>query len=118
MPSRLEADCQVWCNEAGDYHREDGPAIIWNNGSREWYFNGHRHRIDGPALEYSNGTNYYFIDGKLSSEEDFNAKRKSFLRRAKGFKKTFLNCRGCGSKKEWVVGTSKRSYVCIACRVI
>lgn len=25
-------------------HRKDGPAIEWNNGSREWYYNGHYKR--------------------------------------------------------------------------
>lgn len=29
-----------WKN--GDYHREDGPALIWPDGRKEWYFFGKR----------------------------------------------------------------------------
>ncbi len=39
-------------NAEGKYHNEDGPAIIWCNGSAEWYINGKKHREDGPALIY------------------------------------------------------------------
>jgi len=69
-------------------HREDGPAIIWNNGSKEWYINGVRHRtngpavivpgyykewyvnsklhrLDGPAVEWSDGEREYWINGKV-----------------------------------------------------
>jgi|ERR1035437_1654259 hypothetical protein len=31
-------------------------------------------------------------------------------------KKTFILCRGCGNKSEWIDGTRKRSYVCLPCR--
>ena len=33
-------------------HREDGPAIEWVSGNKEWLINGKLHRLDGPALEY------------------------------------------------------------------
>ena len=26
----------------GKLHREDGPAVEWSNGSREWYLNGEK----------------------------------------------------------------------------
>lgn len=67
-------------------HREDGPAIIYPNGSEEWYFNGihhriggpaitsqdrviwmqngYRHREDGPAIEYNDGSYEYFVRDK------------------------------------------------------
>jgi hypothetical protein len=32
-------------------HRADGPAVEWN-GIRDWYLNGERHRDDGPAVEW------------------------------------------------------------------
>lgn len=35
----------------GVFHREDGPAIINDNGDYQWYIHGKRHREDGPALE-------------------------------------------------------------------
>ena len=37
------------------FHREDGPAIEWDNGQKEWYLNNKRHREAGPAIEWSNG---------------------------------------------------------------
>jgi len=36
-------------------HREDGPAIEWDDGSKEWFKNGKRHRDDGPAIEWYDG---------------------------------------------------------------
>jgi hypothetical protein len=40
-----------WYNDFGEYHRENGPAIEWVNGSKEWYIDDNRHRLDGPAVE-------------------------------------------------------------------
>jgi hypothetical protein len=34
------------------YHREDGPAIIYPDGSEEWLVKGAFHRTDGPAVIY------------------------------------------------------------------
>ena len=30
----------VWRNEAGELHREDGPAVKWSDGDKEWWLNG------------------------------------------------------------------------------
>jgi hypothetical protein len=46
-------------------HREDGPAIIWTSGTKEWRVNGKRHRKDGPAVEYFNGSKVWYQNGKL-----------------------------------------------------
>jgi len=40
---------EVWVQD-GEYHRLDGPAIIYENGSRWWYNRGKIHREDGPAI--------------------------------------------------------------------
>jgi hypothetical protein len=37
------------------YHREDGPAIEYSDGSKEWLINGNHHREDGPAIEWYDG---------------------------------------------------------------
>ena len=47
------------------YHRLDGPAVEWKNGSKEWWIDDKRHRSDGPAIEYVGGTKYWYVDGKL-----------------------------------------------------
>jgi len=51
-------------------HREDGPAMEWANGSKYWYLNGKRHRKDGPAVEYSNGSKSWYLDGKYLTEKE------------------------------------------------
>ena len=44
-------------------HRADGPAIEYNDGSRDWYQNGQRHRAGGPAVEYSDGYRAWYQNG-------------------------------------------------------
>jgi hypothetical protein len=58
-------------NEKGYLHREDGPAIEWNNGTKEWWINGNTHREDGPAIEYYNGHKKWRLNGKDYSKENW-----------------------------------------------
>jgi hypothetical protein len=80
----------------GKYHREDGPAIEWADGSNEWWLNGERHREngpafdvdgrkewclngkphreDGPAVELADGTKEWWLNGVEYTEEEFNKK--------------------------------------------
>ena len=51
-------------NDKGELHREDGPAIEWSNGSKNWCINGKLHREDGPAIILSNGYKGWLINGK------------------------------------------------------
>ena len=53
----------------GKLHREDGPAMEYEDGTKAWYINGKRHREDGPALEYTNGDKYWYINDKLHRED-------------------------------------------------
>lgn len=46
---------QVWRNAAGEYHRDDGPAIVWSCGGEMWYRKGQLHRDEGPELTLGNG---------------------------------------------------------------
>lgn len=39
----------------GVLHRDDGPAVIWADGSTGWYRHGVLHRDDGPAEEHAGG---------------------------------------------------------------
>ncbi len=50
-------------------HREDGPAIEWENGKKEWYRNGLRHRVDGPAVIYINGDKVWYMHGERHRED-------------------------------------------------
>ena len=49
-------------------HREDGPAIIIDNGDKCWYFENKQHRTDGPAVIVGK-SKYYYIMGKEYSYE-------------------------------------------------
>ena len=49
----------------GEYHRENGPAIITRNGTKYWYFQGKLHRKNFPAIEYENGDKEWYKNGKL-----------------------------------------------------
>jgi hypothetical protein len=63
-PDRIE-----YLNDNGDYHREDGPAIEWTEGSKCWCINGLKHREDGPAVISSDGDTWWYINGKLHRED-------------------------------------------------
>ena len=47
----------------GKYHRNDGPAVEWDEGTRVWYKNGKLHRDDGPAIEWADGTRFWYKNG-------------------------------------------------------
>ena len=52
-------------------HRDDGPAVEFANGHKEWYQNGQRHRTDGPAVEWWAGDKSWYINGKKLTEAEF-----------------------------------------------
>ena len=63
---------KTYKNDKGQYHRTDGPATEWADGTKEWYIEGIRHRIYGPAIERLNGHNEWYIEGKQYTEQEFN----------------------------------------------
>src|ERR1035437_9197209 len=127
-----------WFKEGSDtiLHREDGPAYEGADGTKHWYINNQLHRVgspaifspdgsvyyckmgllhreDGPAIIYCDGSSVYYIDGEPYEEAEYKQRTK-YVGRV--FKKTFIKCRGCGNKSEWIVGTSKKSFTCVSCR--
>jgi len=63
--------CKEWWID-GQRHRVDGPACEWSDGGKEWWYSGKLHRIDGPACEDINGSKYWWVDDKHLTEEQFN----------------------------------------------
>jgi len=55
---------EIWRNERGEFHRTDGPAVIWKDGTEFWYQNDLQHRTDGPAVIWGTGKEYWFINDK------------------------------------------------------
>jgi|ERR1700691_915888 len=43
-------------------HREDGPAVIYSDGTINYYLNGKLHREYGPAVIWNNGSFEYYIN--------------------------------------------------------
>jgi hypothetical protein len=48
-----EYENKFWYNDDREYHLEDGSAIEYSHGTKEWWINGELHREDGPAIERS-----------------------------------------------------------------
>ena len=86
----INIDDVITCFKDGKYHRLDGPAVIYpdgteewcqngdlhrdndlpartypSGGGKEWYKNGYRHREDGPAIIYADGQKEWYLNGKL-----------------------------------------------------
>lgn len=57
-----------WCEYSifGRTHREgDLPAIIYTDGSLQWYINGKKHRDgDKPAVVWSTGSMFWYKQGR------------------------------------------------------
>jgi len=58
-----------------EFHRLDGPAIEYIDGTTIWYQNGIVHRKDGPAVIYDNGKKEYWLDNiyypDVNSDEEW-----------------------------------------------
>jgi len=61
----------IWLIKGTDtLHREDGPAVEWKHGKKEWWINGKRHREDGPAIIYDNGVMLWYLNGNHFSTKE------------------------------------------------
>jgi len=72
---REEGPAIIYCNgtfiwfKNGVEHREDGPARIDSDGFIAWYKDGVQHRDGGPAAITSEGTRVWFKDGMIHRED-------------------------------------------------
>ena len=76
---------KFWYNEKGQYHREDGPAIEYPDGTKFWFMYDEMHRDSGPAVEYSNGIKCWYRRGKLHREDG------PAIEKTNGYKEWWLN---------------------------
>lgn len=58
-----------WTGPDGMRHREDGPAVIYADGTRSWWKRGKMHRDGGPAIEWPNGDWDWYREGFLHRED-------------------------------------------------
>lgn len=70
-PAVVYDDGDKFWYQNDNLHREDGPAYEGADGTKHWWAYGLRHRLDGPAIEDADGTEYFFIDGKHYTKEEF-----------------------------------------------
>ena len=61
---------------SGLLHREDGPAIIRNDGAKFWYKNGRLHREDGPAIIWKDGEVQWWLNHDRYRFDDFCAQNR------------------------------------------
>ena len=50
---------------------------VHDYGTKLWLLYGQRHREDGPAIEYCHGSKEWFLNDVEYTEEDFNKKMSS-----------------------------------------
>jgi len=56
----------------GEIHKEDGPAIILENGDWQWWLNDQLHRIGGPAVFVSTQHKFcYYLFGFPKKLENY-----------------------------------------------
>jgi hypothetical protein len=63
-PAFISRKLRAWYRE-GLWHREDGPALIFSDGSCVYYQHGLRHRTDGPAVDMASGHKEWWINGEF-----------------------------------------------------
>lgn len=59
------AGVEKWVTDKDVLHRKNGPALIYPNGTKHWYFFGKLHRDNGPAIESANGVRKWYVNGRL-----------------------------------------------------
>lgn len=71
---RVYKDYTEWYNKEGYLHREgDLPAKEWKDGAKSWWKKGLRHREDGHAIEYADGNKEYWLNNQYYSKEEWEA---------------------------------------------
>lgn len=65
-----------WRLPDGGLHRDgDLPAVIWPDGTREWWYMRRRHREAGPAVVYPDGGFVWYWEGEKVTAEEWHARR-------------------------------------------
>lgn len=48
-------------NKHKQLHRINGPAVVNEDGTKQYFHNGLRHRLRGPAIIHADGTKEYWV---------------------------------------------------------
>jgi len=61
-----------WIGKNKVYHREDGPAVLYDSGTEIWMKDGKHHRLDGPAISHkTNNEKSFFINDDEYYEDEY-----------------------------------------------
>jgi hypothetical protein len=60
---------KIWFDENKKYHREDGPAIEFKNGTKMWFIHGKLHRENRPAIVWTDGKEEYYINSRYINND-------------------------------------------------
>lgn len=78
---------KYWFDDFQRFHRTDGPARIWADGTQIWYIHGKEHREDGPSSMYASGIVEWWLNGKgysfekwLKANTEISGERKVMLK--------------------------------------
>ena len=77
--------------DTNERHRENGPAIVYPDGTKAWYLDDKCHRENGPAIEHSNGNKYWFLNGEELTEEEFNQRMNSCNKETKTMQEVIIH---------------------------
>ena len=72
-PTEVDSDgAMYWKNDIGEFHHDrDRPAVIYVDGTKQWYKNGELHRDrDKPAVIWADGTRVWYKNGILHRDRD------------------------------------------------
>lgn len=83
-------------------HRENGPAIITDNGSKSWFKNGQRHREDGPAFECYTGNKLWWLNDIRYSEREWKLEIKKLQTTNKAAVKTGVLTDSAGTERYYL----------------
>jgi hypothetical protein len=88
IPDNFTGKCKTLDDQAihyyvnGKFHRTDGPALEYPNGTKYWCKEGKQHRLDGPAVEYTSGEKSWYVEGKRYTKKEFDALPEVIMYRA------------------------------------
>ena len=66
--------CVFYSDDNGEAHRNNGPAIIYNNESKSYWKHGKFHRLNGLSIEGLYGYKQWYYEGKFidcNNQHDF-----------------------------------------------
>lgn len=63
----------IFFDKNGLMHKENGPAVELEDGTRKFYCHGRLHNLNNPALERSDGSCFYYVHGRLHRDNNLPA---------------------------------------------